>query len=636
MVKEQDKTEAAKASPGPKGSRFGIRFKIGLVVVAGFLVTFGSILALDFGKARKTADSIGSESSEFVTRLLAYQMGAPVRFRDAGRIEQIYADTVANMAESLKFVQVRHADGAALSEYAETPLPTAVSDELEAMFQAVIAEAAPQHDYVGPYAVVARPITAGDGSTVVGVLMTGWSHAALMAMLTDGLYQTMVVAILMMVVGLVGIMYLVSVQVTRPVRALSQTMGEISAGNYVAEVPYATRGDEIGDMSKNLREFRDDLAFQAEERRVRVEKDQRVMALFDRLCHCLSQAANGETDVRIAVDEFSDLSSEYLGVCANFNGLIENLAEMLETISLAAETVRANSLEISQVATEQSQRSEAQAAALEESAAGLKDLTSSVKQTAQHAASADHEIQTNRKQAQESETVVERTVEAMKKIESSSAQITEIITVIDDIAFQTNLLALNAGVEAARAGEAGRGFAVVASEVRALAQRASDSANEIKELIVNSSQHVAEGGALVDQTGKALNEIITGVAKVSEIVSSIASASQEQSDSLEEINQAINELDKVTQQNAAVIEETSAASGALSQEAERLTDALARFRSGEDQSAAEDDHDDAPQASEPIVFRARERGQPAAQQAPQQGQPKKLAVGDDQDGWEDF
>ena len=382
------------------------------------------------------------------------------------------------------------------------------------------------------------------------------------------------------------------------------------------------------EASNDVGEGDDDLAIEAQERQARLAKDQRIMELFDELCNCLSQAAKGDIDVRIDTATFDGLAPQYLTVCANFNGLVDSLSGMLETINVAAETVRVNSLEISQVATDQSQRSEAQAATLEESAAGLKQLTRSVKSTAEHAARANEEIQANRQQAEESGTVVARTVEAMKKIEASSNQITEIITVIDDIAFQTNLLALNAGVEAARAGEAGRGFAVVASEVRALAQRASDSANEIKELIVNSGQHVQEGGTLVDQTGQALNNIIEGVAKVSDIVSSIATASRDQSDNLEEINGAVNELDKVTQQNAAVIEETSAASNALSQEAERLTDALARFRSGETlQTDTVEDTDDTVQ----VLFRSQARA----------GLTETVSLataanGDDQDGWHDF
>ena len=174
--------------------------------------------------------------------------------------------------------------------------------------------------------------------------------------------------------------------------------------------------------------------------------------------------------------------------------------------------------------------------------------------------------------------VVALTVNAMKNIEESSQQITAIIGVIDDIAFQTNLLALNAGVEAARAGEAGRGFAVVASEVRALAQRASDSANEIKELILRSSEQVNEGSALANKAGASLNDIIDGVKRVSELVSLIATGSREQANNLAEIKESVGELDQVTQQNAAVIQETSAASQSLSEEAERVSAALQCFK----------------------------------------------------------
>lgn len=605
----------------------GIRAKIAALVGAGFALTFLSILTMDFFGARDTADEIGSDNNQIVARLLADQMGAAVRFHDSDRISAIYAGTAEDLSASLAGLRVYHIDGTILSDHEGTAMVPIDKDELSRAFDEVVASGKPWSGRSESHHVVAVPIKTADGKTLVGVLSTAWSHDAIVELLTAGTLHTMMLAGGVTVLGLAAIMFLVSRQVTQPVQALSAAMARISERDFETDVQYSHRRDEIGQMSVKLREFRDDLAIEAKERQVRVAKDQHVMALFDELCECLSRAAKGDIDVRIDTAAFNDLSPQYLTVCANFNGLVESLSGMLETINLAAETVRVNSLEISQVATDQSQRSEAQAATLEESAAGLKQLTHSVRSTAEHAARANQEIQANRTQAEESGTVVARTVDAMKKIEASSNQITEIITVIDDIAFQTNLLALNAGVEAARAGEAGRGFAVVASEVRALAQRASDSANEIKELIVNSGQHVQEGGTLVDQTGQALNNIIEGVAKVSDIVSSIATASRDQSDNLEEINQAVNELDKVTQQNAAIIEETSAASSALSQEAERLTDALARFRSGEtlDTNSSEQLDDNVQ-----VLFRAKARN--GGSEHPTQA----VANGEDQDGWHDF
>jgi methyl-accepting chemotaxis protein len=180
--------------------------------------------------------------------------------------------------------------------------------------------------------------------------------------------------------------------------------------------------------------------------------------------------------------------------------------------------------------------------------------------------------------------VVREAVDAMGEIQTSSGQISRIISVIDDIAFQTNLLALNAGVEAARAGEAGRGFAVVASEVRALAQRSSDAAREINDLISESGKHVSRGVDLVGQSGEALNQIVDSVSNISVHVSEIAISANEQSSGLAEINKSVNQLDQVTQQNAAMFEETTAASHALTKEAETLSNTMSRFKAGEEES----------------------------------------------------
>ncbi len=624
----QDDAAVEPLSHPARKRSLGIRAKIATLVGVGFTLTFMAILTTEYLSAGRTADDIGSASNEVVAGLLADQLGVAVRFHDTARIETIYSGTAAKMAESLVALRVQHMDGAVLADYEGTGALPGARDAMARAAKEVSTSGAPWSGNVENQRVVAVPILTADSKSLVGVLSTTWSNSMIADILMAGTLHTTLLAAAVTALGLLAIVFLVSRQTTQPIQALSATMTRISERDFETEVPYAHRQDEIGQMSVKLRKFRDDLAVEAQERKARLSKDQRIMELFDELCDCLSQAAKGDIDVRIDTAPFDGLAPQYLTVCANFNGLVDSLSGMLETINVAAETVRVNSLEISQVATDQSQRAEAQAATLEESAAGLKQLTRSVKSTAEHAARANQEIQANRQQAEESGTVVARTVEAMKKIEASSNQITEIITVIDDIAFQTNLLALNAGVEAARAGEAGRGFAVVASEVRALAQRASDSANEIKELIVNSGQHVQEGGTLVDQTGQALNNIIEGVARVSDIVSSIATASRDQSENLEEINGAVNELDKVTQQNAAVIEETSAASNALSQEAERLTDALAHIRSGEIlETDTTEDTDDTVH----VFFRSQARG----------GQTETVSLataanGDDQDGWQDF
>ncbi|ARE42255.1 Methyl-accepting chemotaxis protein I (serine chemoreceptor protein) [Rhodovulum sp. P5] len=266
------------------------------------------------------------------------------------------------------------------------------------------------------------------------------------------------------------------------------------------------------------------------------------------------------------------------GLRQNFNRTMDNLNDLIGLVAQNAIEIHARSDEISSSSDDLSHRTENQAATLEETAAALDELTTSVKTTADSAAKVEHVVRGARGDAEQSGEVVKQAVGAMSEIKDSSDGISQIIGVIDDIAFQTNLLALNAGVEAARAGEAGRGFAVVASEVRALAQRSSEAAREIKDLIDRSSSQVASGVGLVNRTGEALTDIVSRVTQISDMVSEIAVNAQEQSVGLGEINVGVTQLDQVTQQNAAMVEEATAAAATLRQETERLEHLISRFR----------------------------------------------------------
>jgi methyl-accepting chemotaxis protein len=262
----------------------------------------------------------------------------------------------------------------------------------------------------------------------------------------------------------------------------------------------------------------------------------------------------------------------------DFNATIVKLSETLTTVGHNASAIAAGSRELGDSAEAFSRRTEQQAASVEETAAALEEITTTVADSSQRAEEAGRLVAETKRGAEQSGTVVRNAVAAMDQIEKSSREITNIIGVIDDIAFQTNLLALNAGVEAARAGEAGKGFAVVAQEVRELAQRSASAAKEIKALITASSEHVKNGVGLVGQTGKALEEIVTQVGDINTNVAAIVKASKEQTIGLREINSAINSLDQTTQQNAAMVEESTAASLRLANEADALHMLLAQFR----------------------------------------------------------
>jgi methyl-accepting chemotaxis protein len=314
---------------------------------------------------------------------------------------------------------------------------------------------------------------------------------------------------------------------------------------------------------------RERAAVEARTAKTAAEQEQAFAALAD----ALDALAQGDLRYRIT----QSVSGSHAKIRDDFNKAIAGLDEIMGGISGNAASIRGGADEISSAADDLSRRTEQQAASLEETAAALDEITATVRTTAAGAKSASEVVLAARGDAQTSGEVVQQAVSAMSQIEKSAQEISQIIGVIDEIAFQTNLLALNAGVEAARAGEAGRGFAVVASEVRALAQRSAEAAKEIKVLISASTTQVGAGVRLVGQTGEALQRIVSRVAEIDGMVTEISASAQEQASGLAQVNIAVNQMDQVTQQNAAMVEQTTAASHALASEAENLAQAVGRF-----------------------------------------------------------
>ncbi len=295
-------------------------------------------------------------------------------------------------------------------------------------------------------------------------------------------------------------------------------------------------------------------------------------------------AALADNNIEYRITEVMGSTFEPLRL--DFNRALTMLQETMKSIADNAQSVRSGADEITQASDDLSRRTEQQAASLEETAAALDQITATVRRTAENANDARSTVLEAKLDAERSGNVVRETVLAMTEIEQSSKMIANIIGVIDGIAFQTNLLALNAGVEAARAGDAGRGFAVVATEVRALAQRSADAAKEIKTLISASSQQVASGVTLVGETGKALERIVEQVVKLNALVADIAASAQEQATGLNEVNTAVNQMDQVTQQNAAMVEEATAASHGLASEASELNRLVSQFKIGQSAEAS--------------------------------------------------
>ena len=337
--------------------------------------------------------------------------------------------------------------------------------------------------------------------------------------------------------------------------------------------------DKTGKPYKVIKFATDVTDIELERTRAEAERqkaDAEQSAVVSALAESLGRMARGD----LTADIHAPFEGRFQQIKTDFNTAIDSLRETMTRISTSSQGVRAGSDEISTASDDLSKRTEQQAASLEETAAALDEITATVRRSADGAREASATASGARQDADRSGEIVRDAIAAMGEIEQSSGQITQIIGVIDEIAFQTNLLALNAGVEAARAGDAGRGFAVVAQEVRALAQRSAEAAKEIKTLIASSTAQVARGVQLVGDTGQALSGIVGKVITIDGLISEIAQSAQEQATGLNQVNTAVNQMDQVTQRNAAMVEEATAAAANLRGEARSLAEMVGRFETG--------------------------------------------------------
>ncbi len=425
---------------------------------------------------------------------------------------------------------------------------------------------------------------------------------------------------------------------SRSVQATADSMTQLANGNLNIEIKGAEQEHELGLMAKSLKVFKDNAqttrkmqeekeATAKAEAQANAQQRQRDEALGREIVDLVEKVTSGNLDNRLSTQGREGILAEVCGqinrlvdgleavlkdvsqkmeavaegdlgqrITANYQGAFgdlkasvnrtaEQLSSIVTEIQSAAGEVKNASSEISSGTEDLSNRTEQAASSLEETAASMEEMAATVRQTAQSSTEANQLANSANQAASKGGAVVEQAVTAMSGIESAAQKITDIISVIDEIAFQTNLLALNASVEAARAGEAGKGFAVVAQEVRQLAQRSAQAASDIKTLIQDSNNQVSNGVELVNQAGQSLDEIVGSIAKVAEIIQGISSAAQEQAAGVQEINSSVSSMDEMTQQNSALVEQSAASARTLGDQAGKLAELMVFFRNGSTASA---------------------------------------------------
>jgi methyl-accepting chemotaxis protein len=537
-----------------------------LMILAALIVA-GSVAFVSLSTVNQLARQAVIDQLARLAPSYAGELTAPIRFGITDKIEETVASALSSSGTAGRAALAVGADGTVLSFAGDET----IVEDLAALATRAVTEGSTVSGESGLWIAVA--VIPGADAAPIGALAIAKSDAEAMAGVADDKLRVAVTAAITLGLMIVMTMLILRRMLGKPLNELLLAVGRVRDGDYDSDVPMQQRSDELGDIARDLSQL---VAVLVEGRRAEEERKVQHAAqvtVVERLGEAMDALARGVLTERVT----EAFPPDYERLRTNYHRALDSLNEAISAVRDNAHGISNGAVEIAKGSDDLSRRTETQAATLEQTAAALDELLSSVRSAASNATEADSAVGKARDLATHNDEVMRSAMSAMGEIEKSSDQIAEIITVIDDIAFQTNLLALNAGVEAARAGELGKGFAVVASEVRALAQRSSEAARQIKDLIMGSTDQVKRGAQLVQQAGTALEEVVAQVGEISELVSGIAQGATEQAQGLNEINVGVGNLDQVTQQNAAMVEESTAAAHMLRSEATELIELMKRF-----------------------------------------------------------
>ena len=565
--------------------------KIAAVMIAVNLTGIAALAGYTWTTETRTAVAAEMQKWTLNTEQFASIAAGGIKWNKADVVREAYAlyrdDPSLNMVQFYAFNRDNEVVDRWTRENAEAAMNEAA---IKALAEKTANADEAVSNYTGGLATIVMPLPKNAAGQYSGEVITVWSTAPIYAAAEKNAVMLFAIQAVMMAAAFGLLLLVMRRLIARPLNEMTQSIGRMQEGDFATEVPMQDKGDEIGVVARALETFRGEFIAKQEESKLAEEQRQNFETERSENAKRSVQAAESQAQAvariaqsleKLADGDFTahldDLGPDFEKLVTDFNRMVDSVAATIADVKSASISVEEGSVELANSADTLASRTEQTAASLEETAAALHQMTSTVKESSERAAEAGSMVSQTKADAANSAAVVREAISAMDRIQKSSAQISQIISVIDEIAFQTNLLALNAGVEAARAGEAGAGFAVVAQEVRELAQRSAAAAKEISALIGDSGREVEGGVKLVNQTAESLLGIESQVNEITSRIETIISGYREQSTGLDEINTAVVSMDQATQQNAAMVEETNAACQELRAQGSRLNKVIAHF-----------------------------------------------------------